>query len=185
MSLPLLLGIISSDVRQLAAQSRSVESDLERLMIRYEELVLKAYQEKQALGSNAAARVEIAAFDSVISAYAERVLEIYETLHRMKGLTLENHRKAAARVLIFRALAYVENGNLSPAKMRRACKDYQRALLLTRDSKIPIVSQQLPYEVWIGDRLFTRLADLLDEKDKNRILLGCMRQLRKQETKSE
>lgn len=180
-----VLLMAAGSKHSLWAQGRTVESDLERLMIRYEELALKAYQEKQALSPTTAAINEIAAFDSVISAYAERVLEIYDTLHRIKGLTLENHRKSAARVLILRALAFVENGTPDPARRERACRDYRRALLLTRGSTTPIISQQLPYEVWIGNRLFTRLADLLDEKDRQRILLGCMRNLRNEEKSKE
>ncbi len=162
----------------LQAQVPGVESDLERLMIRYEEKVLQAYQEKQTLAHQPNAHLEFAAFDSIISAYTKRVLEIYETLNRIKGFTLENYRQIASRSLIFRALAFVENPQLDPVKARRACEDYRRALLLTKSSKIPIISQQLPYEVWIDHRLYTRLADLLDERDYRRVLLGCMRNIK-------
>ncbi len=169
------LFVIIAAVSVGQAQVPSVESDLERLMIRYEEKVLHAYQEKQTLVHQPNSHLELAAFDSIISAYTKRVLEIYETLNRMKGFTLENYRQIASRSLILRALAYVENPQLDPVKARRACMDYRRALLLTKSSKIPIISQQLPYEVWIDNRLYTRLADLIDERDFRRVLLGCMR----------
>lgn len=160
------------------AQTRGIEADLERLMIQYEERVLQAYQEKQTLIHAEHPQLEFAAFDSIISAYTSRVLEIYETLNRIKGFTLENYREIAARSLIFRALAFVENPGLDHDKAMRACIDYRRALRLTQNAKIPIISQQLPYEVWIDNRLYTRLADLLDEKDRNRILLSCMRKIK-------
>ena len=143
-------------------------------MVRYEQKVISAYQEKQALKDSSFTKNEQAAFDSVISAYTVRVLEIYETLNRINGFTLESYRQSAARTLIFRALAFLESADTIPEMRTRACEDYRHALQLTRDSKVPIFSQQLPYEVWIGDRLYSRLTDLLDDKDRNLILLQCM-----------
>lgn len=156
------------------ARPQSVESNLEKLMVKYEEKVLSTYQEMQALDHVAVAAVERAAFDSVLSAYTSRVLEIYETLNRVKGFTLENYRNIAGRVLIFRALAYLETSATNPTNLERACADYRRALRLTRNSKIPVINQTLPYEVWVDRRLYTRLADLLDDKDQNFTLLRCM-----------
>jgi len=163
------------------AYAQTVESTLEKLMVKYEEKVLTTYQEMQALDKIEIAKVERVAFDSVLSAYSTRVLEIYETLNRIKGFTLENYRNIAGRVLIFRALAFLEIANEAPQRLTQACSDYRRALLLTKDSKIPVINQQLSYEVWVQDRLYTRLADLLDDKDKSFILLKCMQQTTKKE----
>lgn len=159
-----------------AARGQSIEATLEKLMVKYEEKVLLAYQEMQALEPVPQARVERVALDSVLSSYVSRVMEIYETLNRIKGFTLENYRNIAGRALIFRALASLDVAADSPRKLDRACHDYQRALLLTASSKIPVINQRLPYEVWVGNRLYTRLADLLDDKDKNFVLLKCMQQ---------
>ncbi|MFQ5628038.1 MAG: hypothetical protein ACE5I1_04690 [bacterium] len=164
-----------------SAHTQTVESTLEKLMVKYEEKVLTTYQEMQALDKSEIAKVERVAFDSVLSAYSTRVLEIYETLNRIKGFTLENYRNIAGRALIFRALAFLEIANEVPQRLVQACSDYRRALILTKDSKIPVINQQLPYEVWVEDRLYTRLADLLDDKDKSFILLKCMQQTTKKE----
>jgi hypothetical protein len=161
--------------------AQAVESTLEKLMVKYEEKVLSAYQEMQALEKVPIAKVERVALDSVLSAYSTRVLEIYETLNRIKGFMLENYRNIAGRVLIFRALAFLDIADDAPQRLQRACSDYRRALLMTKDSKIPVINQQLPYEVWVGDRLYTRLADLLDDKDQNFMLLKCMQQATKKE----
>lgn len=155
---------------------QSVESNLEKLMVRYEEKVLATYQEMQTLDNSPVARVERVAFDSVLSAYTTRVLEIFETLNRIKGFTLENYRNIAGRVLIFRALALLDTAGEIEGNLQRACNDYRRALNLTKDSKIPVINQRLPYEVWVGQRLYTRLADLLDDKDRKFSLLKCMRE---------
>lgn len=159
------------------AAGQNIESDLEKLMVKYEEQVLHAYEEKQSLQASPAALPEKAAFDSVLSSYTVRVLEIYETLNRMKGFTLENYRNIAARALIFRALAFLETAPGDSAKLQRACQDYRKALTLTKGNKVPVISQQLPYEVWIGNRLFPRLADLLDDRDRGLLLLRCMQQM--------
>mgnify|MGYP005725253859 FL=1 len=150
-------------------------------MVQYEEKVLKAYQERETLDHSIISRMERVAFDSVLSAYATRVLESYDTLQRMKGATLENYRNIAGRVLIFRALAFLETAKDVTGNDARACEDYQRALILTKNSRIPVINQQLPYEVWVNDRLYTRLADLMDDKDKKLTLLNCMQQAKNQE----
>lgn len=173
LSVVLILGVVPFFS---SAQAQTVESTLEKLMVHYEEMVLQTYQEMQALDPVEIAKPERVAFDSVLSAYSTRVLEIYETLTRMKEFTLENNRNIAGRVLILRALAFLDIAKEAPYRLEQACSDYRRALLLTKDSKIPVINQHLPYEVWVGDRLYTRLADLLDDKDKNFTLLKCMQQ---------
>lgn len=163
------------------ALAQTVEATLEKLMVKYEEKVLEAYQEIQALDKVPIAKLERVALDSVLSSYSTRVLEIYETLSRIKDFTLENYRNIAGRVLIFRALAFLDIANDAPQRFERACSDYRRALMMTKDSKISVINQQLPYEIWVGDRLYTRLADLLDDKDQNFMLLKCMQQAAKKE----
>ena len=153
------------------ASAQRIESDLEKLMVKYEIKVLDVYQEIQALEATPQAVVEREAFHRVLSGYTDRVLEMYSTLERIKEFTLQNYRNIVARSLIFRALAYVESG----ANLEQACKDYRRALILSRDSKIPVINQTLPYEVWADGKVYTRLADLIDDKDENLVLLRCMR----------
>ncbi len=153
------------------AGAQRIESDLEKLMVKYEIKVLDVYQELQALEKSPLAEVERVAFHRVLSGYTDRVMEMYSTLERIKQFTLQNYRNIVARALIFRALAYVESGD----NLEQACEDYRRALILSRDSKIPVINQTLPYEVWADRKLYTRLADLIDDKDENLVLLRCMR----------
>ena len=156
---------------------QEIESDLEKLMVKYEEKVLEAFQEMHALAQTENAKEERIAFDELLSGYTVRVMEIFRTLERIKNFTLENYKLIAARSLILRALANLEIAKTEgdSERIQKACEDYQTALSLTRGLKIAVLNQTLPYEIWIGDRLYTRLTELLDDKDTERVLLQCMR----------
>ncbi|KAA3662322.1 MAG: hypothetical protein DWQ10_02690 [Calditrichaeota bacterium] len=151
-----------------------IESSLEKLMVNYEGKVIEVYQEMQALERSPQTHQERLAFDQLLSNYTLRVLEIYKTLTRIKAFTLENYKTIAARALFLKALTNLDVAEGDREKLKSACEDYQQALALTRGAKIPVLSQTLPYEIWIGDRLYTKLAELLDDQDKDRVLLRCM-----------
>jgi len=154
--------------------AQEIEASLEKLMVRYESKVIEVYQEMQALDRTDLTHQERLAFDELLSGYTVRVLEIYKTLKRLKSFTLENYKTIAARALFFKALANIDVADGNVKKFDSACDDYRHALSLTRGAKISVLSQTLPYEIWIGDRLYTKLAELLDDQDKNRVLLRCM-----------
>ncbi|MCA9730753.1 MAG: hypothetical protein H6696_01135 [Deferribacteres bacterium] len=156
------------------SRAQQIESSLEKLMVNYEGKVIQVYQEMQALERSPKTHQERLAFDEVLSNYTIRVLEIYKTLTRIKTFTLENYKTIAARALFLKALANLDVADGDKAKLKSACEDYQQALALTRGAKTSVLSQSLPYEIWIGDRLYTKLAELLDDKDKDRVLLRCM-----------
>ncbi len=155
-------------------RAQKIEASLEKLMVKYESKVIEVYQEMQALDRSAITHQERMAFDELLSGYTVRVLEIYKTLKLIKTFTLENYKTIAARALFFKALANIDVAAGDSKKFAAACDDYRHALSLTRGAKTSVLSQTLPYEIWIGDRLYTKLAELLDDQDKNRILLRCM-----------
>jgi hypothetical protein len=39
---------------------------------------------------------------------------------------------------------------------------------------VPIMNKTLPYEIWIGRKLYTRLVDLLDDRGKGFQFLDCL-----------
>lgn len=170
----LLSAIIFSAFDATEIQAQEIEASLEKLMVRYESKVIEVYQEMQALDRSGRTHQERLAFDELLSGYTVRVLEIYKTLKRLKSITLENYKTIAARALFFKALANIDAAEGNSSKLDAACDDYRHALSLTRGAKISVLSQTLPYEIWIGDRLYTKLAELLDDQDKNRVLLRCM-----------
>ncbi len=88
-------------------------------------------------------------------------------MQRLSGATLETYRSVSARALIFRSLTYLERSKDSKEQYQKAIEDYKRALqLYEKGEAIPIMNKKLPYEVWIGKKIYTRLADLLDDKSK-------------------
>jgi len=157
---------------------QSTETRLEKQMIEYEADVVQAYHEIQNyLIEKKINQAELIAFEKLMSVYVERIFEIYSTLRRLKGFTLETYRGVVARALIFRALTYLERASESPENYQKACDDYRKALqLYQKGSQIPIMNKRLPYEVWIGPKLYTRLVDLLDDRGKGFQLLDCLRQ---------
>lgn len=159
------------------ASAQRIEMLLEERMISLERDVVRIYNELQKfLYEDTRRGNELLAFEAVMRIYVDEILNLYDTLWRLKGTTLESHKNIAARCLIFRALTYLERATENSDNYARACEDYKRALRLAHnDLKKPLLSTELPHEVWIGHKLYTRLADLLDNRSKNFQMLDCFR----------
>lgn len=149
-----------------------IESKFEQQMIEYESDLFRCYNEMQKfLVENNEILAEMIAFENLLSIYVDLILEIYSTMERVTGAPLETYRAVAARALIFRSLTYLERSKKFPENKQKAINDYQHALQLYESTTIPILNKKLPYEVWIGRKMYTRLADLLDDKNKDFELL--------------
>jgi hypothetical protein len=153
------------------------ETTFEQQMVEYELDVVRTYNELQNFLLNGNPNtIEQTAFENLLSIYVDRILEIYNTIQRVTGSTLETYRGITARVLIFRALTYLERSKESNDYYQKATDDYKKALELYQKSKsIPIMNERLPYEVWIDKKMYTTLADLLDDKSKGFALLRSLR----------
>jgi tetratricopeptide (TPR) repeat protein len=176
MKLILVLWIIFvGGISELSAQN--IEMALEERMVALERDVVRIYNELQKfLYEGNRNGSELLAFESLMTIYVEEVLNLYDTYWRIKGTTLESHQNIVARGLIFRALTYLERARESQSNYSKACEDYKKALILSQNNlKKPLLSTKLPYEVWIGNKLYTRLADLLDNRGKNFQMLDCFR----------
>jgi len=149
------------------------ETTFEKQMIEYEYDVVRTYNELQKfLHDCDPNESEQTAFESLLSIYVDRIMEIFNTMQRLSGSTLETYRGVAARALIFRTLTYLEQSRKSEDHYKKAVDDYKRALQLYQKGRnIPIMNKKLPYEVWIGEKMYTRLSDLLDDKGKGFDLL--------------
>ncbi len=153
-----------------------IETKFEQQMVEYENDVVRCYNELQKFLFEYEMNLsEMTAFESLLSIYVNRILEIYETMERVAGSTLETYRGVAARALILRSLTYLERSRLAPENFQKAVKDYKHALrLYQKSTTIPIMNKRLPYEIWIGRKMYTRLADLLDDKNKDFNLLNSL-----------
>lgn len=149
------------------------ETTFEKQMIDYEHDVVRTYNELQKFLLECPPNLtEQIAFEELLSIYVDRILEIYNTMQRLSGSTLETYRGVAARALIFRTLTYLEQSKNSKEYYQKAIEDYKRALQLYQTgTNIPIMNKKLPYEVWIGKKMYIFLADLLDDKSKGFDLL--------------
>ena len=158
------------------AQS-TFETTFEKQMVEYEYDVVRTYNElQQFLATSSLNLEEQVAFEKLLSIYVDRILEIYKTMDRFTGSTLETYRGVAARALIFRTLTYLERSKESQENYQRAILDYKNALKLYQKGKnITIINKRLPYDVWVDKKLYTRLADLLDDKGKGFKLLNSFR----------
>ena len=57
--------------------------------------------------------------------------------------------------------------HLNPHHYELACYDYYEALELYRSTnKIPVIYKPLPRELWIGNKRYDRLIDLMNDKGK-------------------
>lgn len=164
--------IISNSISQT-----NFESTFEQQMVDYEQDVVRTYNELQNfLLIGKPNLIEQTAFENLLSIYVDRILEIYNTMNRVTGSTLETYKGVTARALIFRSLTYLERSKGSEEYYHKACDDYKKALQLYQTGKnIPIMNKRLPYEVWIDKKMYTRLADLLDDKSKGFDLLDSFR----------
>lgn len=153
------------------------ETTFEKQMIEYEHDVVHIYNELQKFLIDCKPNLaEQIAFENLLSIYVDRILEIYNTMQRLTGSTLETYRGVAARALIFRTLTYLERSKESQEQYQKAVEDYKQALQLYQKGKnIPIMNKRLPYEVRAGRKMYTRLADLLDDKSKGFNLLDSFR----------
>jgi tetratricopeptide (TPR) repeat protein len=158
-------------------QAQPVDLKLEEQMISLERDVVRIYNELQKfLLEEKRSPSELLAFEHLISNYVDQVLDLYDTFFRIKGTTLESQQNIAARCLIFRALTFMERAETHVENYRKACEDYKKALRLAQNElKEPLLSTRLPHEVWVGRKLYTRLADLLDNRGKNFQMLDCFR----------
>lgn len=154
------------------------KTTFEKQMIDYEYDVVRTYNELQKFLHDCEPNIsEQTAFENLLSIYVDRILEIFNTMQRLSGSTLETYRGVAARALIFRTLTYLEQSKTSSEHFKKATDDYKRALqLYQKGHNIPIMNKKLPYEVWIGKKIYTRLADLLDDKGKGFDLLDSFRE---------
>ena len=157
--------------------AQTIDLKLEEQMVALQSDVIRSYIELQKfLNEDTRRGNELLAFESLITIYVNEILNLYDTLWRLNGTTLESHQYIAARSLIFRALAYLERVAENEVNYAKACEDYKRALLLAQNElKKPLLSTKLPFEVWVGKKLYTRLADLLDNREKNFQMLDCFR----------
>ncbi|MDZ7263802.1 MAG: hypothetical protein ONB16_04410 [candidate division KSB1 bacterium] len=156
-----------------------IETKFEQQMVDYESDVVRCYNElQQFLDKYDRNIAEMVAFESLLSIYVDRILEIFNTMERLAGESLETYRGVAARALIFRSLTYLERSRQAPENFTKAVDDYKHALRLYRQATtIPIMNKKLPYEVWIGRKMYTRLADLLDDKNKDFNLLNSLQDI--------
>ncbi|HEX9972937.1 MAG TPA: hypothetical protein VGD14_12760 [bacterium] len=157
----------------------TIETKFEQQMVEYEVDVVRCYNELQKfLDTYDRNIVEMVAFENLLSIYVDRILEIFNTMERLAGSSLETYRGVAARALIFRSLTYLERSRQAPENFEKAVNDYKHALQLYKMSTtIPIMNKKLPYEVWIGRKMYSRLADLLDDKNKDFNLLNSLKDI--------
>jgi len=153
-----------------------IKTKFEQQMVDYETDVVRCYNELQKfLYQDDRNLAEMIAFENLLSIYVDRILEIFNTMERLAGSSLETYRGVAARALIFRSLTYLERSKETPENFDKAVNDYKHALqLYKKGTTIPIMNKKLPYEVWIGRKMYTRLADLLDDKNKDFNLLNSL-----------
>ena len=159
------------------AKAQTVEMNLEEQMAALERDVARIYNELQKfLDEDNRRGSELLAFESLITIYVKEVLDLYDTFYRIRGTTLESQQNIAARCLIFRALTYLERVREEPSNYQSACNDYKRALHLAQNElREHLLSTKLPHEIWVGRKLYTRLADLLDNRSKNFQMIDCFK----------
>ena len=173
----ILLVCIFTALSFSSIKAQPIDMKLEEQMIALERDVVRIYNELQKfiyLTNNRG--YELVAFESLITIYVEDVLNLYDTFWRIKGTILESQQNIAARCLIFRALTYLERTQQDGSNYQKACDDYTRALRLSQNElNEPLLNTKIPHEVWVGRKLYTRLADLLDHRGKNFQMIECFK----------
>ncbi|MBN1349064.1 hypothetical protein JXJ21_06635 [candidate division KSB1 bacterium] len=150
-------------VEELTPRIQAYELDIENTYSEYQKLY---YEQKSS-------EAELTALENIISVYVDQILEIYETLVLSGTSELNEARDIAARSLIFRALTHLEKAELNPEHYELACYDYYEALDLYKDSNaIPVLYKKLPRDLWVGNRRYTRLVTLINEKGKDLFSFG-------------
>lgn len=124
------------------------------------------YEEKQS-------GLELLAFEDLLGIYVQRLRQSYETIALLGPKNLEEPRDMAARALIFRALTFLEKAPIDVTYFEKACYDYYDALTLYESTdNVPVIFKQLPFPIRLGNKFYTRLIDLLDEKGKDLFQFG-------------
>ncbi len=172
-----LIVCIFTGISFSSLQAQQIDMKLEEQMISLERDVVRIYNELQKFLYITNDRGnELLAFESLITIYVDEILNLYDTFWRIKGTTLESQQNIAARGLIFRALTYLERAQEDGSNYHKACDDYTRALRLAQNEfNEPLLNTKIPHEVWVGRKLFTRLADLLDHRGKNFQMIECFK----------
>ncbi|MCI0514020.1 hypothetical protein L0128_12465 [candidate division KSB1 bacterium] len=167
-----LLLLLMFQLTKLAAQS--IEDKLTPRMLAYEYDIESTYSEYQKLYyEKKSSEAELRALEQIISVYVDQILKIHNTLILSGTSNLYEARDIAARALIFRALTHIEKAPLSPFHYELACYDYYEALELYRHTReIPVMYKPLPRELWIGNKRYDRLIDLMNEKGKELFAFG-------------
>ena len=175
----LLIVCIFTALSFSSTHAQPIDMKLEEQMIALERDVVRIYNELQkflVLTNNRGN--ELLAFESLITIYVEEVLNLYDTFWRIKGTALESQQNIAGRCLIFRALTYLERVQEDGSNYRKACDDYKKALRLAQNElNEPLLNTKIPHEVWVGRKLYTRLADLLDHRGKNFQMIECFKMM--------
>ncbi len=171
----LLFVLIFLGVGSETLMSQQIDLLLEEQMVALERDVVRIYNEQQKfLRQDFRSDNELLAFESLITIYVDEILSLYDTFWRIRGTTLETQQNIAARCLIFRALTYLERTKQHKQNYTKACEDYKKALRFAQnESREPLLNTRLPHEVWVGRKLYTRLADLLDDRGKNFQMIAC------------
>lgn len=167
-----LFGLVLIFATKLLSQS--IEDQLTPRMQAYEFDIENTYSEYQKLYyEKKSSEAELHALEQIISVYVDQILKIHETLVLSGTSQIYEARDIAARSLIFRALTHIEKAPLNPHHYELACYDYYEALELYRSSnKIPVIYKPLPRELWIGNKRYDRLIDLMNDKGKELFSFG-------------
>jgi len=158
-------------------KAQSIDVKLQEQMVTLERDVVRIYNELQKyLLQDKQQENELLAFEALITTYVDGILDLFDTYYRIRESTLELHQKITARCLLIRSLTFMERAQKNSQNYIKACEDYKRALLLVQEhSYEPLLSTKLPYEIWIGDKLYTRIADLIDNRSKNFHMVDCFK----------
>ena len=141
---------------KLIPQMENYELDIQNTYREYQKIY---YERKSSLA-------ELSAFEDIISIYVSQILEIFETLSLSGFDNLEIPRDIAARVLVYRALIYLEKAPLNVEYFEKACYDYYTALDMFENAgeNIPAIFKRLPNPILVGNHEYTRLIDVIDCK---------------------
>lgn len=163
-NLLLLTGLFAQSIEdKLTPRMHAYEFDIENTYSEYQKL----YYEKKS------SETELRALEQIISVYVDQLIKIYETLVLSGTTSLYEARDIAARALIFRALTHIEKAPLNPHHYELACYDYYSALELYKNlKKIPVIYKPLPRELWIGNKKYDRLIELMNEKGRDLFSFG-------------
>ncbi len=162
-----LLTASSVSARQqnaaLLAEMQKLEQDVVET---YRNYLWLYYEEKQSVS-------ELLIFEELLGVYIKRLKESYETMSLLGSPETVDSRDVAARTHIYRALTFLEKAPIDITYFEKACYDYYQALsLYEATDQVPAMFKPLPEPIFLGNRTFTRLIDLLDQKGKDLFEFG-------------